>query len=91
MSTTSQKFRNFVSEPMRDKDVCELPGIGDKLGLKMSAAGFGTASSVLGMYLLLKQEQDYFEDWLNDICQANSKQANECYRGLQQWCKTFLY
>lgn len=40
MSTTSQKHRDFVSEPMGDKPVTALSGIGEVLGGSLERQGF---------------------------------------------------
>lgn len=40
MSGTTQKYRNFVAEPMGEKPVTDLAGIGETLGGRLTEAGF---------------------------------------------------
>ncbi|KAK6182864.1 hypothetical protein SNE40_010452 [Patella caerulea] len=90
MSSTSQKHKNFVAEPMGEKPVTELSGIGETYGKKLAAEGFDKAYTVLGQFLLLKKEEEMFKCWLKDTCGANSKQQNDCYTCLKEWCDSFL-
>lgn len=48
MSTTSQKHRDFVGEPMGDKPVTALSGIGDILGKKLEQQGFDKVDKTHG-------------------------------------------
>ncbi|XP_066553173.1 barrier-to-autointegration factor isoform X2 [Amia ocellicauda] len=90
MSTTSQKHRDFVAEPMGEKPVSALSGIGEVLGRKLEEQGFDKASVVLGQFLVLKQDDELFTEWLKDACGANTRQASSCYQCLKEWCDTFL-
>ncbi|KAF1375343.1 hypothetical protein PFLUV_G00218830 [Perca fluviatilis] len=90
MSTTSQKHRDFVGEPMGDKEVTALSGIGEILGKKLEQQGFDKAYVVLGQFLLLKKDTEMFTDWLKDASGANSRQAGTCAQCLKEWCDAFL-
>ncbi|XP_075137713.1 barrier-to-autointegration factor A-like [Leptodactylus fuscus] len=81
--TTSQKHRDFVSEPMSEKSVKALPGIGDVRGGRLEDKGFEK-------FLVLKKNEDLFKEWLKDICGANAKQSQDCYICLKEWCNAFL-
>lgn len=90
MSTTSQKHRDFVIEPMGDKDVKELAGIGPVLGERLINKGFDRAYVVLGQFLVLKKDEELFSEWLKDECGANAKQQRDCYNCLKDWSNAFL-
>ncbi|XP_030753224.1 barrier-to-autointegration factor [Sitophilus oryzae] len=90
MSSTSQKHRNFVAEPMGEKPVTELAGVGEVLGDRLIQAGFDKAFVVLGQFLVLKKNQDLFKEWMKDTCSANSKQSTDCWQCLNDWCEEFL-
>lgn len=45
---------------------------------------------VLGQFLLLKQNEELFVDWMKETCQANAKQSGDCYNCLKDWCGEFL-
>ena len=90
MSSTSQKHRDFVAEPMGDKSVMSLAGIGEALGRRLEDKKYDKAYVVLGQYLLLKKDEESFREWLKDTCGANTKQQGECYGCLQEWTDSFL-
>ncbi|KAK2707815.1 barrier-to-autointegration factor-like [Artemia franciscana] len=90
MSTTSQKHKNFIAEPMGEKPVTDLAGIGEVLGKKLESKGYDKAFIVLGQFLVLKKDKELFSDWLKHTIGANSKQSGDCAQCLSDWCDEFL-
>ena len=88
--TTTQKHRRFVSEPIYDKGVRAVPGIGKVYGEDLTVAGYGTAQSLLDQFLHLQRNEVLFKQWLNRVCGANITSQGDCYSGLNDWCIQFL-
>lgn len=88
--STSQKFRSFVDEPMGDKPVDALAGIGEVLGTRLKEQGFEKAFNVLGQFLILNKDEELFVDWLRTSINANSKQGTDCFKCLKTWCDNYL-
>ncbi|XP_077497231.1 barrier-to-autointegration factor-like [Amblyomma americanum] len=90
MSSTSKKHRSFTSEPMGNKSVTDLAGIGDSLGGRLRDQGFMRADNVVGQYLLMRRNEDRFTSWLSNASGANRRQARDCYRCVDDWCQNFM-
>ncbi|CAF1439600.1 unnamed protein product [Rotaria sp. Silwood1] len=89
-STTSQKFRDFTGEPLKDKHVSEVPGLGPKLASNLEESGISKAYELLGIYLTLLKNKDYFELWIRDNAGANRHQAKQCADAIDAFCSQFL-
>jgi len=90
MASTSQKHRNFVSEPMGEKPVTDLAGIGDTYGKRLESQGFDKAYVVLGQFLVLKKNEELFVEWLKEMTKASTYHAGQCYTCLNDWTASFL-
>merc|ERR1711881_291437 len=86
MSSTSQKHRDFIGEPMGDKDIREVAGIGKVLGEKLEKKGFDKAYVLLGQFLLLKKDKDLLAEWMKEEIGANSKQGGDAAGCMSDWC-----
>ncbi|XP_039259682.1 barrier-to-autointegration factor B-like [Styela clava] len=90
MSSTSQKHRNFVGEPMGDKCVTDVAGIGKVYGQKLCDKGFDKAYVLLGQFLLLKKDEEMFRDWLLTEIKMRDRDAINCASCLKEWSDAFL-
>jgi hypothetical protein len=53
-SSTTKKFREFMAEPLGDKGIRDVPGIGDVLGAKLSEAGYEKVCFSYGNFVLIR-------------------------------------
>ena len=58
---------------MGEKSVRSLVRAGKDLGDKLEKRGFDKAYVVLGQFLLLKKDEDLFQEWLKDTRPASAK------------------
>ena len=90
MSSTSAKHRDFVGEPMGEKKVTAVAGIGPVYGERLSEKGFDKAYLLLGKFLLLRKDEELFKDWLKETCYANVHYSNSAYTCLKEWSKSYI-
>ena len=90
MSSATRKHTDFVSEPMKNKPVGKLPGIGEKAAGKLMAQGFPRANMVLGQFLILGQNKEPFIAWLQSVSHCSDSNAFACWQALREWCGNFI-
>ncbi len=95
-----------MAEPLGDKGIRDVPGIGDVLGTKLSEAGyekvcfflslilnsrnFSQAYTLFGKYLLCNKDLEQFQDWIQTQCGANSHQAKAAAEAFSEWADAFI-
>lgn len=88
--SSSEKLAAFLNEPIGDKPVTVLNGIGDKLCECLARKGFDKAYTVLGQFLLLKKDRELFMEWLSFSFDAELQEQLDCYNCLKEWCDLFI-
>ena len=73
----SRKYHLFIREPMSNKAVTDLVGVGKVLGRRLAARGFQEASTLFGQFLLVKKVKILFMIWVMKKAGANMGQAKE--------------
>ena len=64
MSSTSKKHANFVAEPMGEKEVSEIAGIGPTYADRLKNKGFEKVSTVVFLYLEINLPMSIESIWL---------------------------
>ena len=76
------KHTNFVSEPMGDKLVKQVPGVGDVIATHMNKGGLAHAYELYGHYLCKKKEE--FEEFVRGFG-ANAHQIEQVVNAFSAW------
>jgi hypothetical protein len=75
MSSPTQTHVDFVKQPMGQKVVTKLAGVGPVLGERLAKAGFDKARVVLGKFLILKEDEEKFKRWFKETTKANDMET----------------
>ena len=86
MSSTSKKVASFISEPLGNKPVTALGGIGEKHGRELLEHGFQSAGAVVGQYMALNKSDVKFTQFLEKVTTANDREANNCLLSVKGYC-----
>jgi hypothetical protein len=77
----TKKHRDFIGEPMKNKLVTTVPGIGPVLGQSLTEADFETAKKLYGRYL---SDPDGFKDFIKSHG-GDGGQQQAAYNAMKEW------
>jgi hypothetical protein len=91
MEVRTQKGITFCYETMRNKNIIEVDGIGEKASSILKDRGYTYAYQILGQFLLLNCDKKDFDWWIQDnVPSMNSQHRELCYICLKCYCEKFL-
>ena len=82
MSTTTKKHDEFVGEPMGNKSVTTVPGVGETIGGHMKSNGIIIAKQLYGLYLQ-HNEKDFKEKVRS--YGANNEHVNDVFCAMRDY------
>jgi hypothetical protein len=85
-SSTTQKHKIFVAEPMNNKAVTAIAGIGSVAERKLKEHGITSASILFGYFLIFEKDQTKFIELLETKGNISAHNARRAYETLNEWC-----
>ncbi|KAL7672967.1 hypothetical protein ACOME3_007843 [Neoechinorhynchus agilis] len=89
-SLATPKMCEFVREPLGEKPVSCVPGIGFIYGEKLCERGFDKAIYLLGVFLAVGRDVQMFREWLVRIAGIKPMSASDASQSLAEWCSNFM-
>ena len=72
---TTLKMNPFLSRPLRDATLSDVPGVGPATLAKLKAANIETATQLVGHFLLTGSDTAVTSRWLKDACEVRETEA----------------
>ena len=77
MGETTKKFDDFMSRPLQDCDIQNVPGVGPVALAKLKDANIDTAEKLVGHFLLLGRDTDKMAKWLQEVCEVRVQEGTK--------------
>jgi hypothetical protein len=87
MATTinnTKKFNSFISRPLQDCSLSDVPGVGKSTLEKLFAANIDTPEKLMGMFLMSGRDAKKIKDWLTSVCCIRAQEASRMSEALDR-------
>jgi hypothetical protein len=76
MTTTTKKFNTFISRPLQDCSLSDVPGVGKSSLEKLFASNIDTPEKLMGIFLVSGSDPTKMKHWLVSSCLIRAKEGN---------------
>jgi hypothetical protein len=76
-TTTTKKFNTFISRPLQDCSMSDIPGVGASSLAKLLDASIDTPEKLMGMYLISNRDTKKMKNWLVSNCSLRANEAGK--------------
>jgi tRNA A22 N-methylase len=76
-TTTTKKFNTFLSRPLQDCTLNDIPGVGPSSLSKLLSSGMDTPEKLMGLYLISNSNPKNMKQWLMDKCKIRTQEAGK--------------
>lgn len=84
--TTTKKYELFIEEPLGEKAVNSIPGIGPTTAKSLKNKKITKAYQIFGEYLRCGKDDFLFTKWMTSV-QANTKFIQQCIDAMKHKCE----
>ena len=76
-TTTTKKFNTFLSRPLQDCALGDIPGVGKSTLPKLQGSGMDTPEKLMGLFLLSSRDPVKLKEWLIHTCGIRAQEAGK--------------
>lgn len=82
--STTKKFSSFISRPLQDCSLCDIPGVGKSSLAKLLEAKMDTPEKLMGMYMISSRDPQRMKHWLVSNCSIRAQEAGKISEALNK-------
>ena len=82
--SNTKKFNTFISRPLQDCSLSDIPGIGMSTLAKLIEADIDTPEKLMGVYFISSRNSQKMKEWLVSVCSLRAQEAGKISEALDR-------
>jgi hypothetical protein len=87
---TTKKFNSFISRPLQDCSITDIPGAGVSSVAKLIEAGMDTPEKLMGVFLVSCRDTETMKKWLVSACSLRAHEAGRIATALERKSQSLM-